>query len=55
MVHKLNFETNELIVIRDAIHTITIRAIDAPLVASVLNKVYDGIEKSQKEESKKTE
>lgn len=55
MQHRLNLTTNELIVIREAVHSITIKGADAPIVAGVLEKVYKGIEKAASEEQKKQE
>jgi hypothetical protein len=46
MQHRLTFTTNELLVIRESVHAITIKGVDAPVVAGVLDKVYKGIEKA---------
>ncbi len=48
-MYKIPFTTNELIVIREALHSITIRGTDAAIVGSVLTKVYKGIEKAAKD------
>lgn len=50
MQHRINLTTHELIVIREAIHLITIKGIDAPIVGGLLDKVYKGIEKAALEE-----
>jgi hypothetical protein len=47
------FTTQELIVIREAIHALTIKGTDAVLVGLLLKKVYDTIEKVAKEEREK--
>ena len=55
MAHRLMFTTNELIVIRESVHGITIKGADAPVVAGVLEKIYKGIEKGVEEDKAKAE
>jgi hypothetical protein len=50
MQHRLSLSLPELIVIRESIHSITIKASDAPLVGNLLEKIYKGIEKTSKED-----
>lgn len=44
MVAKLSFTKQELIVIRESVHSITIKGSDAVAVAGVLTKIYKAIE-----------
>ena len=48
--HRLTLSTNELIVIREALHSITIKGVDSIVVAGALEKVYKGIDKARVDE-----
>ena len=52
MQHRLNMSTEELIVVREALHAITIKGKDAPFVAGLLDKIYKGINKAVEEQQK---
>lgn len=43
MNHNITLETNELIIIREAIHLITIKGTDAWAVGKLLNTIYEQI------------
>ncbi len=43
MKHNITLETNELTIIREAIHLITIKGTDAWAVGKLLNTVYEQI------------
>ena len=44
MNHQMTLTTNELLVIREALHSITLKGVDAVLVGGLLQKVYAGID-----------
>lgn len=46
MQHKLNFTTDELVVIREAINSITIKGSDSIVVGNTLSKVIGEINKA---------
>jgi hypothetical protein len=48
MQHKLSVTTQQLVVIREALHAITIKGTDAWIVGTVLDKVYSEIAKADK-------
>lgn len=54
MVAKLNFTKQELIVIRESVHSISIKGIDAVLVGSVLSKIYKAIEDVDRDTTEST-
>lgn len=43
MKHNITLETNELTIIREAIHLITIKGTDAWAVGKLLNTIYEQI------------
>ena len=47
MKHKISFETNELIIIRECVHKITLRGSDAMVVGNLLSKIQRGIDKAK--------
>ena len=47
MVTKLSFTKQELLVIRESIHSITIKGTDAVIVGGVLAKIYKAIEDAE--------
>lgn len=47
---KISFTREELIVMREAIHAITIKGADSVLVGNALSKIYKGLEELEKPE-----
>lgn len=52
MNHKITFTTQQIIAIREAIHSIAIKGSDAWLIGGVLDKLYHEIGKAVKEEER---
>jgi len=50
MTVKLSFTKQELMVMREAIHSITIKGSDAVLVGAVLGKIYKALDEPDKVE-----
>lgn len=50
MNHKLTFTTQQLIIMRESMHAVTLKGSDAWMLGGILDKIYREIEKAIKEE-----